>query len=60
MQNQENNNAKHTPGPFGHQSPTVYQDLDTEDSDWEEVHCRKPLARKRQPKVSKGKKFLKN
>ena len=37
----------------------MYQDHDSEESEWEEIHCGKPTARKKQPKESKGKKFRK-
>ena len=60
LQNQRNKeNAEPIPGPFIHHSTVVYQDRDSEESDREEVHCRKPTARKRRPKESKGKKFRK-
>ena len=56
---QLNESAEPIPGPSIHHSTIVYQDLDSEESDREEVHCRKPTARKRRPKESKGKKFRK-
>ena len=60
LQNQENEeNAELIPGPSGHQNTIVYQNRDSEDIDQEEVHCKKPTARKRRPKESKGKKLEK-
>ena len=56
---QNKGNAAPIYGPSIHQSTVVYQDRDSEESDREEVHCRKPTARKRQPKESKDKKFRK-
>ena len=48
LQNQQNKeNAEPIPGPSIHHSTVVYQDRDSEESDREEVHCRKPTARKR-------------
>ena len=53
LQNQQNTeNAEPIPGPSIHQSRVVYQGRDSEESDREEVHCRKPTARKRRPKES--------
>ena len=56
---QNKGNAEPISGPSIHQSTVVYQDHDSEESDREEVHCIKPIARKRQPKESKEKKFRK-
>ena len=58
LQNQDKEIAEPIPGPSA-QSKIVYQDRDSEESNQEEIHCRKPTARKRQPKESKGKKFRK-
>ena len=47
LQNQEDKeNAELIPGPSS-QSNIVYQGCDSEDSDKEEIHCRKPTARNR-------------
>ena len=58
LQNHQNKeNAEAIPDPFIDQGIVVYQDRDSEEIDREVVHCRKPTARKRLLKESKGKKF---